>query len=59
MRKVPLMNRVDGKANVCEKAKQLRKSAFQVPETETGAWHPNVKAHEYESTFIENFLRSL
>ena len=57
--KVPLMNRVDGKANVCEKAKQLRKSAFQVPETETGAWHPNVKAHEYESTFIENFLRSL
>ena len=57
--KVPLMNRVDGKANVCEKAKQLRKSAFQVPETETGAWHPNVKAHEYESTFIENFLRSI
>lgn len=38
------------------KAKQLRNNAFQVSDSDS---HPNVKAHEYRSTIIENFLRSL
>lgn len=38
------------------KAKQLRDNAFKVSDTNG---HPNIKAHEYRSTVIENFLRSL
>lgn len=38
------------------RAVELRDSAFKV--TDSNA-HPNVKAHEYRSTIIENFLRSL
>jgi lysophospholipase L1-like esterase len=38
------------------KARQLRNNAFQVSADDS---HPNVKAHEYRSTIIENFLRSL
>ena len=38
------------------KAKALRNAAFQVSSDNS---HPNVKAHEYRSTIIENFLRSL
>lgn len=37
-------------------ALNLRKNAFIVSETNV---HPNVKAHEYESTFIEHWMRSL
>jgi hypothetical protein len=37
-------------------AETLRDNAFKVSATNT---HPNVKAHEYRSTIIENFLRSL
>lgn len=41
---------------VSSKAKSLRNSAFQVSSSDS---HPNVKAHEYRSTIIENFMRSL
>ena len=53
---VPLMNRVHEKNDVCEKVLEFRNSMFAVGEKNR---HPNVKAHEYESTFIENWLRSL
>ena len=42
--------------DVDERAVTLRDNAFKV--TATNA-HPNAKAHEYQSTFIENWLRSL
>lgn len=38
------------------KARELRDAAFTVTESNS---HPNVKAHEYRSTIIENFIRSL
>ena len=38
------------------KARELRNNAFQVSADDS---HPNIKAHEYRSTIIENFLRSL
>lgn len=53
---VPLLHRVGEKTDICEKAISIRAAAFRVSETDT---HPNDKAHEYESTFVENFLRSL
>lgn len=53
---VPLLHRVGEKTDICEKAISIRMAAFRVSETDT---HPNDKAHEYESTFVENFLRSL
>lgn len=53
---VPLLHRVGEKTEICEKAINLRMAAFRVSETDK---HPNDKAHEYESTFVENFLRSL
>lgn len=52
---VPLLNRTN-KSYVCKKAKDLRDAQMKVGETNG---HPNVKAHEYESTIVENFLRSL
>ena len=46
-----------GRLDSCSsKSRVLRKEAFQVSPSNL---HPNVKAHEYRSTFIENFLRSL
>lgn len=53
---VPLLHRVGEKTDIAEKAISIRAAAFRVSETDT---HPNDKAHEYESTFVENFLRSL
>ena len=53
---VPLMHRVNGKPLVCEKANELRKSAFWASDVNG---HPNVQAQKYQSTFIENWLRSL
>ena len=53
---VPLMQRVTERTEVCQKALELRKKAFAVSDSNT---HPNAKAHEYESTFIENWLRTL
>lgn len=38
------------------KARELRNSAFQ---NSSSDMHPNVKAHEYRSTYIEAFLRRL
>lgn len=52
---VPML--IGGKSyEVSAKAKSLRNAAFQVSSEDS---HPNVKAHEYRSTIIENFLRSL
>ena len=53
---VPLMHRVNGKSEVCDEAYNLRKQAFWVSETNG---HPNAHAQAYQSTFIENFLRSI
>ena len=53
---VPLMHRVNERPGICEKATLLRMKAFAVSETNR---HPNPAAHEYESSFIEHFLRSL
>ena len=52
---VPLLIRTN-KSYVCAKAKELRENQMKVSD---GNAHPNVKAHEYESTIVENFLRSL
>lgn len=41
---------------LCEKAASLRNAALRISDTDT---HPNLKGHEYRSTVIENFLRSL
>lgn len=52
---VPMM--INGRlSEVSATAKALRDSAFRVS-SDNG--HPNLKAHEYRSTVIENFLRSL
>lgn len=53
---IPMMHRVEEKAEVCATAIALRMKQFIVCDSNK---HPNVKAHEYESTFIENWLRSL
>lgn len=48
---------IGGRHNtVSAKAKSLRNTAFQVSSTDA---HPNYRAHEYRSTIIENFIRSL
>lgn len=53
---VPLMmGRKDG-INLDSRADTLRRNAFRVSETN---FHPNLEAHMYQSTFIENFLRTL
>lgn len=53
----PLMGRMSGfRDDVCSEALLARHNAFRISDTDT---HPNAKAHEYESTFIEAFLRSL
>lgn len=53
---VPLLNRVNEKTDICKTAITIRNEAFRVSETDR---HPNDKSHEYESTFVEHFLRSL
>ena len=53
---VPLMNRVSEKEEVCELARKIRYERFSVSATNG---HPSARAHEFESTFIEHFLRSL
>lgn len=48
---------IGGRLDDCNSISRIkRKEAFQVSPTNL---HPNVKAHEYRSTFIEEFLRSL
>lgn len=53
---VPLMLRTRTRTDTCEEVKNLRFSQFRC--TETNA-HPNPSAHEFEASFIENWLRSL
>ena len=53
---VPVMNRVSGRPEMCSEARALRNKAFVVSDTNG---HPNLKAHEYLSTVVENFMRSL
>ena len=53
--RTPMMNRSTN-PEVSNIAKELRNKALRVSETN---WHPSVKAHEYESYIIEDFLRSL
>ena len=54
--KVPLL--IGGKRGktVSSRAISLRNAAFQISAEDL---HPNLKAHEYRSTIIEHFLRSL
>lgn len=47
---------IDGRVGVSQKAKELRNKAFKVTDSNG---HPNVDAHKYRSTIIENWLRSL
>lgn len=54
--KVPLLHRVNGKPKISSTAKTLRYNQFKVSDSDG---HPNAKAMEFESTFVENFLRSL
>lgn len=55
--KIPLMlGGRGGRINLNPKAKQLRNTAFYVTSSNG---HPNLEAHKYQSTFIENWLRSL
>ena len=53
--RTPCMNRSTNE-NILSSVRISRTKAFRVSETNG---HPNAKAHEYESYFIENFLRSL
>lgn len=53
---VPLMHRVNEREELTDRVKSLRMQSFAVSEYNR---HPNYLAHKYESTFIENFLRSL
>lgn len=48
--------RYDAVGGVNATVKRLRENAFQVSALNT---HPNLRAHEYRATVIENFLRSL
>ena len=55
--RVPLL--IGGKrggAEISSKAIALRNAAFQVTDEDS---HPNLNAHEYRSTIIEHFMRSL
>ena len=53
--KTPLMLRSTN-PNISSTVKAIRTSAQRVSSTNA---HPNVSAHLYESTFIEDFLRSI
>lgn len=44
---------------LCKKAYDLRRTTFAVGHAPTGDSHPCWQAHEYETTFIEAFLRRL
>ena len=52
---VPLLHYVN-RPNVSDSVKQKKIADFQIS---ADNFHPNVKAHEYESTFVEDWLRSL
>ena len=54
--RTPMMNRSTNK-NACVRAKELRTKQFAVNHGVNG--HPSAKAHEYESWFLETWLRTL
>lgn len=54
--KIPVMMYRETSLGLCKTAGDLRNKAFTVSSSNS---HPNWKAHEYQSTFIENFMRSL
>ena len=47
-----------GYVTVCQEALDLRKNAFSI-DPSTSNIHPNNDAHEYQSTFIEDFMRRI
>lgn len=47
---------IGGRTEVSSAATKYRNAAFQVTSTNN---HPNIQAHAYRSTYIENWLRSL
>ena len=55
---VPVMT-LGREEGLCTTAYNLRRSTFSVGHTPNGDSHPCWQAHEYESTFIEAFLRRL
>lgn len=52
---VPLLNRT-GRTDVADSVRTIRNETFRVSPTNT---HENWQAQEYESTFVEDFLKSL
>lgn len=54
--KVPVIFGRETSLGMCQRAKELRTASFQVSANNQ---HPNLKAHEYQSTFIENWMKSL
>lgn len=54
--RTPMMNRSTN-SNTCSTARTLRTKQFSVNYGTNG--HPSAQAHEYESHFIENWLRSI
>ncbi len=54
--KVPVIFGRASSLGLCQRARELRTAAFEVSSSNQ---HPNLKAHEYQSTFIENWLKSL
>ena len=53
---VPLLIRNGERKGLCDRARELRNRQLRAGEKNT---HPSLKAHELQSTVIENFLRSL
>lgn len=49
----------ENELGLCRKAYDLRRTTFGVGHSPSGDSHPCWQAHEYESTFIEAFLRRL
>ena len=55
-RKIPVIFGRESSLKMCSEANTLRRNKFVVTPSNG---HPNIEAHKYQSTFIENFLRSL
>ena len=54
--KIPVIMGREPELGLCQRALELRMQSFKVSDKNG---HPNLKAHEYQSYIIENFLRSL
>lgn len=53
---VPVIFGRESELGLCSKANTLRRNAFLVGPSNG---HPNLEAHKYQSTFVEDFLRRL